>query len=127
MLKGKGKKACVVVIDQQAADVLTAWLECRNSLGLNGHRPIFCTLKGKPVSTAQVREMLPRRAKKAGIAKRVHAHGLRHTGASELAQEGVALIDIRQQLGHSSAATTDRYLHQLNPIARAERLRSRTW
>jgi integrase len=37
------------------------------------------------------------------------------------------LIDIQQQLGHSSAATTDRYLHQLNPIARAERLRSRTW
>ena len=107
--------------------MLTGWLECRKALGLNGHRPIFCTLKGKPVSTAQVREMLPRRAKKAGIAKRVHAHGLRHTGASELAQEGVALIDIQQQLGHSSAATTDRYLHQLNPIARAERLRSRTW
>jgi len=84
VLKGKGKKARVVVIDQQAADVLTAWLECRSALGLNGHRPIFCTLKGKRVSTAQVREMLPRRAKKAGIAKRVHAHGLRHTGASEL-------------------------------------------
>jgi site-specific recombinase XerD len=127
VLKGKGKKARVVVSDHKAADVLTAWLECRNALGLNGHRPIFCTLKGKPMSTAQVREMLPRRAKKAGIAKRVHAHGLRHTGASELAQEGVALIDIQQQLGHSSAATTDRYLHQLNPIARAERLRSRTW
>jgi site-specific recombinase XerD len=99
VLKGKGKKACVVVIDQQAADVLTAWLECRNSLGLNGHRPIFCTLKGKSVSTAQVREMLPRRAKKVGIAKRVHAHGLRHAGASELTQEGVALINIQQQLG----------------------------
>jgi integrase len=45
----------------------------------------------------------------------------------ELAQEGVALIDIQQQLGHSSAATTDRYLHQLNTVGRAERLRSRTW
>ena len=127
VLKGKGKKARVAVIDQQAADVLNAWLECRKKLDLNGHKPIFCTLKGKSVSAAQVREMLPRRARKAGIEKRVHAHGLRHTGASELAQEGIALIDIQQQLGHSSAATTDRYLHQLNPVARAERLRSRTW
>lgn len=127
VLKGKGKKARVAVIDQQAADVLTAWLECRKKLGLNGHKPIFCTLQGKPVNSAQVREMLPRRARKAGIEKRVHAHGLRHTGASELAQEGVTLLDIQQQLGHSSAATTDKYLHQLNPVARAERLRSRTW
>src|SRR5271167_3624703 len=34
VLRGKGKKARVVVIDQQAADVLTAWLECRKKLGL---------------------------------------------------------------------------------------------
>ena len=127
VLRGKGKKARVAVIDPQAADVLTAWLECRKTLGLNGHRPIFCTLQGKPLSTAQIREMLPRRARKAGIEKRVHAHGLRHTGASELAQEGVTLLDIQHQLGHSSAATTNKYLHQLNPVARAERIRARTW
>ena len=107
--------------------MLTAWLECRKRIGLNGHRPVFCTLKGQPVSTAQVREMLPRRARRAGIEKRVHAHGLRHTGASEMVEEGIALLDIQHQLGHSSAATTDRYLHALNPVARAERLRSRTW
>jgi integrase/recombinase XerC len=127
VLHGKGNKARVAIIDAQAAAELSAWLAVRKGLGLNGHKPIFCTLKGRPISTAQVREMLPRRAKKAGIAKRVHAHGLRHTGASELAQEGVALVDIQQQLGHSSAATTDRYLHQLNPVARAERLRARPW
>jgi site-specific recombinase XerD len=127
VLHGKGNKARVVVIDAQAAAVLGEWLAVRKARGLNGHKPIFCTLRGKPISTAQVREMLPRRGRKAGITKRVHAHGLRHTGASELAQEGVALVDIQQQLGHSSAATTDRYLHQLNPVARAERLRARTW
>jgi site-specific recombinase XerD len=93
VLHGKGDKSRVVVIDTQAAAVLSEWLAVRKGRGLNGHRPIFCTLRGKPISTAQVREMLPRRARKAGIDKRVHAHGLRHTGASELAQEGVALVD----------------------------------
>jgi len=127
VLKGKGKKARVAVVDQQAADVLTAWLERRKKLALNGHRPLFCTLAGKAVSAPAVRQMLYRRAGKAGIEKRVHPHGLRHTGASELAAEGIALLDIQHQLGHSSAATTNAYLHQLNPVARAARLRARTW
>jgi len=127
VLKGKGRKDRVVVIDHQAVAELEAWIECRKKLGLTGHKPIFCTLQGKPIHTAQIREMLPRRAKKAGIEKRVHAHGLRHTGASEMVVEGIALIDIQHQLGHSSPSTTDRYLHQLNPLARTERLKARTY
>ena len=128
VLQGKGKKSRVVVIDEQAAAELQAWLAKRSTLeGINGHKPIFCTLKGGKISPAQIREKLPKLAAKAGITKRVHPHGLRHTGASELVEEGVALIDIQGQLGHSSAATTDRYLHSLNPTARAKRLRQRTW
>lgn len=127
ILKGKGKKDRVAVIDPQAVDVLTVWLDVRKKLGLSGRKPLFCTLQGGPISSAQIREKLPRLAKKAGIEKRVHAHGLRHTGASEMAQEGVPLKEIQDQLGHSSSATTDRYLHTLNPKARIERLRSRQW
>lgn len=127
VLYGKGGKSRVVVIDQQAADVLSAWIAVRAKLGFNGHKPLFCTLKGGRIASAFLREKLPRLAAKAGIVKRVHPHGLRHTGASELVAEGVTLLDIQQQLGHSSAATTDRYLHALNPVARAERLRSRAW
>jgi site-specific recombinase XerD len=127
VLKGKGGKSRVVVIDRQAVAVLEAWLETRKGLGLNGHSTVFCTLQGKPISTAQIRQKLPRLAKKAGIEKRVHAHGLRHTGASELVEEGVSLVDVQHQLGHASAATTDRYLHSINPKARAERIRGREW
>jgi site-specific recombinase XerD len=127
VLAGKGKKSRVVVVDRQAAEVVTTWLERRKKLGLNGHRPIFCTLGGQAVSAPQVRQMLVRRARKAGIEKRVHPHGLRHTGASELASEGVALLDIMQQLGHESAQTTNRYLHLLDPMRRGEVMRQRTW
>jgi hypothetical protein len=45
----------------------------------------------------------------------VHPHGLRHTHAYELANEGTPLHVIQQQLGHSSLATTDRYIRHLNP------------
>ena len=127
VLHGKGDKCRLAVIDREAVEVLLVWLDKRKELGINGNAPIFCTLKGKPIASAQVREMLPRRAKKAGVEKRCHAHGLRHTGASELAQEGVPITEVAAQLGHSSIATTAKYLHQLNPVARIARLKAREW
>jgi site-specific recombinase XerD len=127
VLRGKGQKHRIAVLDGQACAELTTWLRARDKLGVNGHQTIFCTLQGGRMNPAQLREKLPRLARKAGITKRVHAHGLRHTGASELAAEGVDLITIQQQLGHSSASTTDRYLHQINPQMRIQALRSRTY
>jgi site-specific recombinase XerD len=125
VLHGKGDKCRVAVIDQEACSVLALWMQVRKKLGLSG--PIFCTLKGDRLTTSQVRQMLPRRGRKAGIEKRVHAHGLRHTGASEMANEGIPVIDIQHQLGHESIATTNRYLHALNPMERGRRLRARSW
>lgn len=137
VLRGKGRKPRIAIIDRQTCDAIDVWMGVRKSLGIAGHAPLFCTLSssrdgslvpGCPIQAHQVRAMLPRRARKAGIAKRVHAHGLRHTGASELAQEGVPLRDIQLQLGHSSAQTTDRYLHSLVPEEdRVRRLSQRQW
>lgn len=116
---GKGLKQRFVSVDPGTLDQIAAWLAVRKQ---NGHHPLFCTLYGKPLSSAYVRLMLPRLARKAGITKRVHPHGLRHSGASALLDKGAALSDIQSQLGHSSPSTTDRYLHQLNPAGRAGRL-----
>jgi Phage integrase family len=43
--------------------------------------------------------LLSRLAAKAGIEKRVHPHGLRHTHAAELAAEGMPLNFVQAQLG----------------------------
>ena len=50
-----------------------------------------------------------RLAAKAGLEKRVHPHGLRHTHAAELVREGMSVNVIRDQLGHA-LGVTDRYL-----------------
>ncbi len=73
------------------------------------------------------RALLPKLARQAGIAKRVHAHGLRHTHAFELMMEGVPMRIIQQQLGHVSLATTDRYLAHIAPREVIEAMRDRTW
>ncbi|MDA7979546.1 MAG: site-specific integrase [Pirellulales bacterium] len=125
---GKGKKYRTVAVDQKCLDVLAVWMEARSHLdGVNGRQPVFCTLRGGKIATAQIREKLPKLAAKAGIEKRVHAHGLRRTGASEMVDEGISLLDIKEQLGHSSIATTDKYVQSINPKARLERMKQREW
>lgn len=124
---GKGDKARVVGLDAGAWAVVGRWLDARKALGFNGRQPVLCTLSGEPMESAYVRSLLPRLASKAGIEKRVHAHGLRHTGAFELANEGHPLHVIQAQLGHTSLATTDRYIRHLNPTQVVETMKARKW
>lgn len=113
VLFGKGQKSRTVGLDSLAAASIGRWLDRRAQLGINGHAPLFCTLKGKTVRANYVRELLPRLARRAGIEKRVHPHGLRHTFAFELANERMPIHYIQAALGHSSLATTDRYIRHV--------------
>jgi site-specific recombinase XerD len=95
-----------------ADDALARWMDARRRLGLRNGR-LFCTLDGGPLRDNYVRTMLPRLAARAGIDKRVHAHGLRHTFAVELEAAGTPVTTISKLLGHSSVAVTARYLDHL--------------
>ena len=127
ILHGKGDKARVIALDPGALAILQLWLQRREALEITSKSTIFCTLKGERLKTSYVRSLLPRLAKKAGIEKRVHAHGLRHTHAFELLSEGQPLNVISIQLGHSNLATTERYLRHLNPQAVVDAIKGRTW
>ncbi len=128
VLHGKGDKARTVGIDAGALAILDQWLDHRkNKLGLNGKNPVFCTLKGRPIASAYIRKTIAKLGQKAGIEKRVHAHGLRHTHAAELRTEGVDIGIISKQLGHTSIATTSRYLDHVSPTAVVETIQARTW
>ena len=93
----------------------------------NALAPLFCTRYGSRMQVSYLRTVLPRLAKQAGITKRVHPHGLRHTHAYELMMEGVEMPIIQRQLGHSSLATTDRYLNHIAPKQVIDRMREREW
>lgn len=119
---GKGDRARIVGVDPDAGAMLELWLNRRAELEIPRSRPIvFCVIseptRGKAMYTSCVRETLKDAARRAGIDKRVHPHGLRHTHAAELARENVPLIVIQKALGHSSAATTQRYIDHLEPQA----------
>ncbi len=113
VLKGKGRKARIVPVTGAAAAAIARWMQHRAKLGHNGTAPIFCTLKGEPIESAYVRAMLPRLAKKAGVEKRVHAHGLRHSFAAESIRLGVRINALSKVLGHTSSGVTARYIDHL--------------
>jgi site-specific recombinase XerD len=118
VLHGKGDKSRVVGLDDGAVIVVQQWLDRRRIVGTErGFRngPLFCTLQGGQLSDRYVRDMLKRLRAKAGLEKRVHPHGLRHSHAAELVSEGVPVNVIQQQLGHASLAVTDRYLRHVAP------------
>lgn len=127
VLHGKGDKARVIGLDPGAWAILQLWLDRRAHLHVPRRAPVFCTLDGGPLKSAYIRAMLPRLARRAGVEKRVHAHGFRHTFAFELAGEGTPMHLIQQQLGHSSIATTDRYVRHLNPTAAIAAMQRRSW
>jgi len=127
VLRGKGGKRRTIGLDPGAFAVVERWLDVRTKLGISSRAPIICTLKGKPVVSAYVRALMPRLARRARIEKRVHAHGLRHTHAAELALEGHPMNLIQTQLGHSSLSTTSRYLQHIAPAQLIQAMRARTW
>jgi integrase/recombinase XerC len=124
---GKGDKRRVVGVDAGTGALLNRWLDIRRTCGADSRSPVFCTLDGGQIDSSYVRHLLPRLARRAGIEKRVHAHALRHAYAIELEREGAPLSTIRDLLGHSSAAVTDRYLRRLGTGVAVEFARARAW
>lgn len=127
VLFAKGGRSRTVGIDAGAIAMVEAWLARRQRVGLGAAGPLLCTASGRPLTTAYVRLLLPRLARRAGIEKRVHAHGLRHTFAAELRAEGVDIGVISKQLGHRSIATTALYLDHIAPLAVVEAMNRREW
>lgn len=124
---GKGGKRRVVGMDAGTCALVARWLQVRSKRVRARTAVLFCTLDGRQIDQSYVRHLLPRLARRAGLEKRVHAHALRHAYAVALEGEGARLSTIRDLLGHSTAATTDRYLRRLGAGDAVAFARGREW
>jgi integrase/recombinase XerC len=104
---GKGSKERVVPVGEIALEALDAYLDRRGG----GNGPLFRNARGTRLSTRSVHSIVRRRARAAGLARRVTPHTLRHTFATHLLGEGADLRFIQELLGHSRLSTTQRYTH----------------
>jgi len=132
VLHGKGDKRRIVGIDPRAGEDVRRWLEAREALGFSPDGgKLFVVIqmpyRGRPMKPQLVRDLLQRLARRAGVRKRVHPHGFRHTHAFELMQEGVPLPIIQKQLGHGDLATTAHYVDHLAPFQVIRAMQGREW
>jgi integrase/recombinase XerC len=107
---GKGGKERVVPVGEAALVALDAYLASPDRRG-GGPGSLFRNPRGGRLTTRSVRSIVRRRARAAGIARRVTPHTLRHTFATHLLGEGADLRLIQELLGHSRLSTTQRYTH----------------
>lgn len=129
--RGKGGKQRRVGMPPETHRLLERWMRRRDTYALPTGAPVFCTYGGASVGNElcqqYVRTALNRLAKRAGISKRVHPHGLRHSFAFDLAQEATPMHVIKTALGHSSLQVTDIYVSHLGSKDVLDTMRQREW
>ena len=105
--EGKGKKDRSLWLSEPDLDLLRAWKSRRPVAG----ELLFTTLRGTPIKDRDLRAMVKRRARKAGIIKDVHPHMLRHTFATDLYRVTKDIRLVQKTLGHADLSTTMIYTH----------------
>jgi integrase/recombinase XerC len=112
-VSGKGGKERVVPLPSAARDALGAYLGLRRAPGMLA-QPLFTALRRRRdgprrLGARDIRRILEARARRAGVAGRVHPHRMRHSYATHLLDMGADLREIQELLGHASLATTEKY------------------
>jgi integrase/recombinase XerC len=106
--RGKGGKSRDVPLGGAADRALTAYLPARQSLGAGG-TALFVNATGDRLTPRSVQRMVKRWTIAGGVHADATPHGLRHSFATHLLDEGVDLRSIQELLGHASLGSTQIY------------------
>ena len=109
---GKGSKERIVPLSAPATAAITHWLTLRHEVANEtSGNSLLLSSRGKPVGRRDVARLLDEACARAGIIGGTHPHALRHSFATHLMDNGADTRSIQELLGHSDAATTQRYTH----------------
>ena len=108
---GKGNKERVVPIGRKAVAAVERYLASGRPRLVNARSPaaVFLTRRGTPFASVTLWLRIRQRVRRAGIARNVTPHMLRHSFATHLLEYGADLRVIQELLGHASISTTEVY------------------
>jgi site-specific recombinase XerD len=137
-VRGKGNKDRRIPVEQALIDVLEVYLDSRatrfpaatsrrKAAGGLAAWPatsaLFVGSDGERITRGTLQYRVLRAFKKAGLngerARGALVHGLRHTFATELANENVSVYTLMKLLGHESMLTSQRYVDGAGTESRA--------
>lgn len=109
---GKGNKQRLVPLGSHAKDALEAYLVRGRPVFANGRsHALFLNKRGGGLSRQSAWTVIKQAADRAGIAKDVSPHTLRHSFATHLLEGGADVRSVQELLGHASVTTTQIYTH----------------
>jgi integrase/recombinase XerD len=110
---GKGKKERLVPIGRTVVSAVSVYLHTiRPTLDRGATQgKLLLNARGEPLSRVGAWGIVKRRAREAGITKRVTPHTLRHSFATHLLEGGADLRAVQEMLGHADLSTTQIYTH----------------
>jgi len=107
--QAKGKKDRYVNLSPVLLDILRSYLKKQEQ---KPKTYLFeGQIHGEPYSIRSAQQLFIDAKNKAGIAKNISFHGLRHSFATHLLEKGVDIKYIKDILGHFDIKTTERYVH----------------
>ena len=112
--RGKGGKPRVTFIDPLTEKSIREYHHKREADSVF----VFTNSFGKPLSRQYLSRMISETALRAGIKKRVSAHTLRHSFATNMLRKGARIEDVQPLMGHSNISTTRLYMHFTNEYLR---------
>jgi len=109
---GKGGKERIVPFGEKAKEALEAYLALAGKIEkFNANKALFINFRGERLTYRGLLGIMKKHQIKAQLFKNLALHGIRHSFATHMLDNGADLRGIQELLGHSKLSTTQRYTH----------------
>ncbi len=109
---GKGGKERIVPFGEKAKEALEAYLALAGkNEKFNANKALFINFRGERLTYRGLLGIMKKHQIKAQLFKNLALHGIRHSFATHMLDNGADLRGIQELLGHSKLSTTQRYTH----------------
>ena len=109
---GKGGRERVVPLGDKALEAVDRYKDQWAAIrAKTGEKALFLNRRGGRLTDRSVRNILDKMLIRLASSRRISPHGLRHSFATHLLDNGADLRAVQEMLGHASLSTTQKYTH----------------
>jgi integrase/recombinase XerC len=110
--KGKGGKERLIPFGEKAKEAIEEYTGARSkAAGGASKGPLFVSSRGFRLSYGGLLKIMKKHQLHAHLFKNLALHGVRHSFATHMLDNGADLRSIQELLGHSKLSTTQKYTH----------------